>query len=276
MLIDLQESDKHPHEISRSYRIKGKWRAALWRWRRVLWMILFAFLAQSILSAAGELNPQTEKILVAATDLTAGESLSDSSVQQVNIRKDAVPEGYFTNAEKLAGATVAAAIPKGLPITRSQLLNEKFLRAAPPGTAVTSVSLDFGLPEEIAAPGNRIDIYAPANLPGEKLPAETEEDTAEADSGRKDKTSRQPAERENAENTSPRGALLLAEEAIIMGKSGKKEKHPFFGDSASQNVFYVAVKTKDLNAVLGVRGTTPLRAVLRAGRSAKSRSAAGK
>ncbi|MDY5585406.1 MAG: SAF domain-containing protein [Arcanobacterium sp.] len=180
------------------------------------------------------------EIIIAKKDLAAGTKITEEhiSLSKVEPNSEIAEENLYTKSSELIGETLAAPIPRGLAITKTQILSNNFISLAPQGTVISAVNISQELSTELLEPGQYIDLYAPATLLSNNI-----ENITQAESVTE--------------------AKLLGENILIIGKFKTQEKSPMFGEVANNTVLYLAIPEDTASVVLGVQAKTPLQAVVR-------------
>lgn len=202
-------------------------RALFWRWRWVLVVIALGVTAQSILSVVAGEREATTAVVVADSELSSGQILTEGDLTIHSLPHSAVPPGAVTDISDAVGKPIVAPLPAGAPILQPHLIDQDFLSAAPQGTSIVAVTLadDGGL--GLLEVGSRIDLYAP---PDEF--AETPE------------------------------ATLVVEGALIVGMAVEPGSSNLLSDVADKRIFHVAIPNKTTSLVIGIGARTPFHAVL--------------
>ncbi len=104
----------------------------------------------------------TRPVAVAARGLELGAVLSAADVRIAALPRDVVPEGAVATADGLLGARLAVAVPTGLPLVTSVLVEE--FTAAPSGTVIAPVRFADAAVAALLRPGMRVDVAASGEL----------------------------------------------------------------------------------------------------------------
>lgn len=217
-----------PRKVSTSRTLSAtSLRALFWRWRWVLVAIAVGVLAQSVLSVFAGERETTTAVVVADSELSSGQILTEAELGMLSLPQSAVPPGAVTDIADAIGKPIVAPLPSGAPILRPHLIDQDFLSTAPEGTSIVAVTLadDGGL--GLLEVGSRIDLYAP---PDEF--AETPE------------------------------ATLVVEGALIVGMAVEPGSSNLLSDVADKRIFYVAIPNKTTSLIIGIGARTPFHAVL--------------
>lgn len=100
-------------------------------------------------------------VVVAATDLSRGTTVTASMLRQESIPYAFVPPGALAGPEQAEGATLASDIAAGEPLTRTRLAAEgtgPVASLVPPG--LRAFTVEAGLPRGSVLPGDRVDVLA--------------------------------------------------------------------------------------------------------------------
>ena len=183
--------------------------------------------AQSVISTFAAQNPATTQVVVAASDLSTGDELTQSSIKIASVPQRFLPEGTTDNAENVIGKRIVAPLPSGAPILSQQLFTSAFAAHPPKGTVITSVSLDDAVTLSILQPGDSLQLYAP--------PPQTDE---------------------NAE------AQLLTRSATVVAVEPSTPQNGILSGSRNTGSIYVAVPENDANAIIAFGANNSLHAVI--------------
>ncbi|WP_022873517.1 Flp pilus assembly protein CpaB [Nesterenkonia alba] len=105
-------------------------------------------------------------------DITAGEVLSPSVLEEVEIDVAALGQGYATSVDELAGATLAASLPAGAVVLESQLVGPGLLDGYEPGTVAVPVRPADTAIIGLLSPGQRVDVLASRDAPEQEQATE--------------------------------------------------------------------------------------------------------
>ena len=108
-------------------------------------------------------------VIVAATDLPPGATLSSQDLTVAALPSDYLPPGAITTAEAAVGRTIAGAITAGEPLTQSRLVT-----TGPRDDGLHTVPVRLADPEAatLLAPGSVIDLVLASGDGGAQLLAE--------------------------------------------------------------------------------------------------------
>lgn len=143
-----------------SRRLPARLRQGLWRWRRVLLVVVLALSAHAVVAELRPAPTPTAPVVVAARELAAGSALAAG-----DLRVAAWPEGLHSDAlladpQQLVGERLALGVPAGLPVTDSLVVGPGVAAGAPPGYVAVPVLLaDVG---GLLRPGDRVSLVAAA------------------------------------------------------------------------------------------------------------------
>ena len=199
----------------------------LWRMRFLLLGITVLALVGTIVQTISGLQPQRTNVVVSAGPLKAGSTLTTEDLHTVAVDTALLPEGYLSQIEEGVGQVLVASIPEGLPLPRSMLLSSDFLDSAPAGHVIVSVTVQADGTESLAQPGSTVSLYAPAE--------------------------------EFSETTN---AVLVAENAVVVGVGAQATEGGFMSESSSTVVLFVSIPTNVASVVLGYDSATAMRIVL--------------
>lgn len=209
----------------RAYRVSSPVRAFIWRWKYVALALMFATATHTLISVIKDEGIGNIPVLVAKNEITIGDTFTPANTITKYFPKDAIPDNSLTSVAKINGKSASTTIPRGLPITSHQILDEKYLANAPAGMVITSVKLQDNISTQLLQPGNKIELYAPAAAKGEP-------------------------------------AKLVASNAIVVGKPANATKSSFFSQTPETTTLYIAIRKIDANLILGIQANTPLQAVI--------------
>lgn len=131
-------------------------RRAVLRRRRLLAVVFTAAAVAAGLRAAAPPTPDTVELLVAARDLPAGAVVAADDVRPLDLPRDAVPASALDDP---VGATLAAPLGSGEPVTALRVIGPD-LAAAAPGTVALPVRLSDAGQAALLEVGDRIDLLA--------------------------------------------------------------------------------------------------------------------
>lgn len=202
-------------------------RAAMWRWRWVILTGALVMCGQTVITVFAPEAEATRNVVVAAHDLTAGHVLTEEDVTLKRIPTSLSPPGTPSHVDRVTGKSIVAPVPAGAPILSSQILDEKFINAAPHGTKILPIAIADTGGTELLQVGSYVDLYAPPD--------------------------------EEAESSE---AVLAASEALIVGKATTPGESSILHESEPKTVFYLAIPDKTVSIILGISSRTQFHAVL--------------
>lgn len=141
-------------------------RRALLRHRRLIAAALAAAAVICLVRVLAPTAPHLDAVAVAAHDLSGGAVIGQGDVVIVQMPPDVVPAGAFGTTEAVLGASVAAPMRSGEPLTDRRLLGAELIHGYPPGMVASPVRIQDAEVVSLLQPGNRIDLYAPAGHSG--------------------------------------------------------------------------------------------------------------
>jgi pilus assembly protein CpaB len=104
--------------------------------RRLLAAVLAAAAVLVGLQAAAPPPPPTVAVWTAASDLPSGTVLGADDLESTPYPPDVVPHGVIRDPREVVGATLAAPLQRGEPLTRERTVGDGLLRGYPGTTAV--------------------------------------------------------------------------------------------------------------------------------------------
>jgi Flp pilus assembly protein CpaB len=131
-------------------------RAVLAR-RRAL-AAIFAALAVITTVQAARPQPTTQDVLVATSDLRAGEVLSADDVESVDVDPGVVPAGAVDAISPPIGRTLAGPVRAGEPLTDVRFVQAELLAGFPPGTVLATIRVFDPATAALVDPGDRVDV----------------------------------------------------------------------------------------------------------------------
>lgn len=201
-------------------------RVFLWRYRFVLATALVTF---AVLAVVNEFRPAPagQAVLVAATDLPAGEAIPANGVGTEML--PTTPEGIASDP---IGLTPIVTIPAGVPITESMLLGPGLADHAPAGTVLAPVHVSDSSVLNLLRVGDKVDLYM-----------------SHADLGAGDS-----------------GAKLVSSGVQVMAFPNDKGAGSgiLSFDESNEAMFFGAIARRDANLFTGSSGLAPFRVVLTA------------
>ncbi|WP_456600631.1 Flp pilus assembly protein CpaB [Blastococcus sp. SYSU DS0616] len=115
--------------------------------------------------ADGE-QPRTAPVVVAATDLPAGTSLTHEHLALVRLPRGAVPDGAVGVADPLVWRVLAGHVRRGEPLTDARLVGAGLTALLPPGQVAAPVRLADLAVAALLRAGDRVDVLATGAGPG--------------------------------------------------------------------------------------------------------------
>jgi Flp pilus assembly protein CpaB len=131
-------------------------RAVLAR-RRVL-AAIFAALAVVTTVQAARPDTATRSVVVAASDLRAGDTLGASDVETVEVEPDLVPAGAVDPVTPPFGRTLAGPVRAGEPLTDVRLVQAELLAGFAPGTVLATIRVLDPSTAALVEPGDQVDV----------------------------------------------------------------------------------------------------------------------
>lgn len=132
--------------------------ALAWR-RRLLAAGLAAAAVLFTVEAASPPAPDTRAVVVAATDLAGGTTLSGDDVEPAALPPEAVPDGAL-DASATAGAVLAGPVRAGEVLTDARIVGESLLAGWGAGTVASPVRVADAGAAALLRPGDHIDLLA--------------------------------------------------------------------------------------------------------------------
>lgn len=126
--------------------------------RRLMGAVLAGFAVLLLGSALSEPDGPRESVVVLASSLPAGHTLTPSDVKVAHLFPEAVPDGALKDPESLFGRSTAVALREGS-ILQPTLLAEG--TTAEPGRALVPITLRDQALRALLKPGDRITLVAP-------------------------------------------------------------------------------------------------------------------
>lgn len=134
-------------------------RAAGWH-RRLLSAGLLAGSVALGLHAVQPAPPDTAPVLVAVTELPAGQRLDADDVAVVRRDPASLPHGALASAAGAVGATLVSAVRRGEMLTDVRLLTSVATRVLPAGLVATPVRISDAEAVSLLRPGSTVDVLA--------------------------------------------------------------------------------------------------------------------
>lgn len=156
--------NKKPPRINRRLHGSGLPRL-LQRFRIPLAIIMGLGAAAASVLAGGEGPVETASALRVTTDVAAGERLSGTAVEEVQVDTAAVPGDYSTRMEDVLGQQVAVPLPQGALIYPDQLVGPGLLAGQPFGTVAVPVRPADPAMVALLTPGQRVDVLVSSDSP---------------------------------------------------------------------------------------------------------------
>jgi len=148
-------------------RRRRQWQRALATHRRLLGAGLAAAAVAVGLGALAPEPPPSAAVLVAATDLVAGQPLSAEDVRMARYPSEGVPDGALSAPDQATGRTLAAPARRGEPLTDVRFLGPGLLAGADDGLVAAPVRVaDPGIAGLVRA-GDRVDVLAAETAVGQ-------------------------------------------------------------------------------------------------------------
>lgn len=135
-------------------------RRQLWRWRRVLLIVVVAAVGHRLV---GELRPPdapTLPVVVASRQLAAGAQLGPGDLRIATWPLAAHSAGLLADPQELLGRRLAVGVAPDLPVTRSHTVGAGLAGSAAPGSAVVIVPIVDAAVAALLRPGDRVDLVA--------------------------------------------------------------------------------------------------------------------
>ncbi|MCL2091929.1 MAG: SAF domain-containing protein [Micrococcales bacterium] len=141
--------------------VRTGWRAQVrvWAWR-FRFPVAAALVGLAVLSALDGLRPApagSVRVVVTAHDVTAGQTLARGDLRYATVPGAAAPEGAAVGLDDIAGRTVVADLPAGVPLAAALLGATPH---GPAGTVVATVRLADPQMVALLSPGDRVDVLA--------------------------------------------------------------------------------------------------------------------
>ena len=130
------------------------------RHRRLIAAALAAGAALCLVRVVAPPQPALDPVVVAAHDLPGGAVIGTGDVRTVEMPPDVVPEGAFKATAAAVGASVAAPMRAGEPLTDRRVLGDSLIAGYPAGSEAVPVRIEDAEVVALLRPGDRIDLYA--------------------------------------------------------------------------------------------------------------------
>lgn len=160
----------------------AQWLSTRWSPRALgtrRYAIAAALSGLAALAAAFIVQPppaQTTEIIVANSDIPAGETIRSTDVKELGIAPRSAPPESFSQPDDVIGSQATANIPEGVAITASMLMGREFLELLPDGLVAVPVRLSDPEISQLLQPGDRIDVWS-AHDPFSDFDNRAEEDS---------------------------------------------------------------------------------------------------
>ncbi len=141
-------------------------RRPLVRHRRLIAATLAAGAVFCLARVVAPAQPEVSAVVVAARDLTGGTVVRADDVRTVQMPPDVVPAGAFSAEAAALGASVAAPMRAGEPLTDRRVLGAALIDGYPAGTVASPVRIEDADVVALLRPGDRLDLYAPTGDSG--------------------------------------------------------------------------------------------------------------
>ena len=105
-------------------------------------------------------QPDEQPVVVAATDLPAGRSLTAADLVVARLPDDAVPDGVAAAPAPLTGSVLAAPVRRGEPVTDVRLVGPRLWAQVPAGQVAAPVRLADLAVVGLLRAGDRVDVLA--------------------------------------------------------------------------------------------------------------------
>ena len=133
-------------------------RIVLWRTRFLVAATFLGIAAACAVQAVRPPDPPTSAVVVAAHPIDAGTSLTSADVRVARMPDALAPDGAFTDADAVLGASAAVLIAAGAPVLPGFLADDEV--RGPPGTVVATVRFADPAVAGLLSPGVRVDVLA--------------------------------------------------------------------------------------------------------------------
>jgi Flp pilus assembly protein CpaB len=114
---------------------------------------------------------RTVPVVVAATDLPAGATLTAGHLATAFLPADATPAGAATDIDQLSGQVLAAPVRGGEPVTDVRVVGPGLWSRVPDGLVAAPVRLADLAVATLLRAGDRVDVLAAAAAPDGAVPA---------------------------------------------------------------------------------------------------------
>lgn len=144
--------------------LMGPGRRAAWRRFALRRWLAAAFAGLAVLGGLGALQaqtaPETSAVVVARTDLPAGQRITASDVEVTAWPVSVVPGGVVSDPGLVVGRVLASSVGPGEALTQSRLVGPGLLVGQAPGLVAAIVPLLDSAAGLLARPGVRVDVVA--------------------------------------------------------------------------------------------------------------------
>jgi pilus assembly protein CpaB len=130
------------------------------RHRRLIASALAAAAVFCLVRVLAPPAPDLDAVVVAAHDLSSGTVIGPGDVMTVQMPPDVVPAGAFRATSAALGASVAAPMRSGEPLTDRRVLGTELIDGYPTGTVASPVRIQDADVVSLLKSGDRIDLYA--------------------------------------------------------------------------------------------------------------------
>ena len=145
----------------------NRWRRRLRRHRRGVTTSCALVSLFCGLQAVAPSSPPTVRVLVAATDLAGGRTLTSADLRLARLPPTAEPSGSLDDPVQARGRVLAAPMRRGEPITDVRLVGQGLLGALGPGLVAVPVRVADAASVSLVTAGERVDLLAaPADPTG--------------------------------------------------------------------------------------------------------------
>src|SRR5690606_13759893 len=142
--------------------IRARARRFLWRRRYLLAAVCVAAAVAITLEAVRPAPPPTEPAVVVTGDVPAGTRLTSSDVAVRDVPAQALPDRVLPAIDDAVGRHLAVGLGAGTALQPAMLIGPGLSASAPPGTVVVPVPVADDATAQLARPGQRLDLVAPA------------------------------------------------------------------------------------------------------------------
>lgn len=150
----------HGRAGARPKRRDGAWATRLHRHRRGLAAAASGLAMLCLGAALRPADPSMVEVVVAARDLPTGHRVSAQDVAMALVPGAVLPAGATSDPGLLEGASLAAPILRGEPLSTARLVPSLAGLAAPPGTAPTPVRFADPAAVGLLSAGQTVDVLA--------------------------------------------------------------------------------------------------------------------